>query len=283
MCYNIYRILAFNFSLGGKIMKKTMALVLAAVISGTVFAQTPAEIVDKSVTITPPDYSETILTMDLLDRNGKVTEHRQINQYGDRKSGLVRTVFDIRSPASVKDTRILQAENANKSDDKWIYLPSLKTTRRIANTEKKKSFVGSEFTYNDMTLREAEKDEHTFINENGSYTTNGRAYSVWIIKSVPVKDKNLEYAYRIQYIDKESNIPLLMEFYNKKDEKIKEAILEKFSKVKGSTGREYWLRQSQLVKNLETGKQTRVIVEKYTFDKPISDRYFTQNWLNTGK
>ncbi|MCR5218930.1 outer membrane lipoprotein-sorting protein [Treponema sp.] len=265
-------------------MKKSLAIVLAAALyAGTAFSQTPAEIVNKSVTLTPPDYSETVLTLDLLDKNGTVTEHRTLNQYGHRKNGLVSTVFDFRSPAAVKGTRILQSENKNKSDDKWIYLPSLKTTRRIANTEKKKSFVGTEFTYNDMTLREAENDEHTFINENGSYTTNGKSYSVWVIKSVPVKDKNVEYSYRIQYIDKDSNIPLLMEFYNKKDVKIKEAILERFGQVKGATGKTYWLRQSQLVKNLETGKQTRVIVEDYTFDKPISDRYFTQNWLNTGK
>lgn len=265
-------------------MKKTLSIVLAAALFTTsLFAESPAEIVDKSVTLTPPDFSECVISLDLIDKNGNLTEHRVINQFGNRKKGLVSTVFDFKSPAAVKGTRILQTENANKSDDKWIYLPSLKTTRRIANTEKKKSFVGSEFTYNDMTLREAEKDEHTFVNENASYSSNGKTYSVWIIKSLPVKDKNLDYNYRIQYIDKATYLPLLIEFYNKKDVKIKEAILESFATVSGATGKSYLLRKSQLMKNLETGKQSRATVENYTFDKPISDRYFTQNWLNTGK
>ena len=31
------------------------------------------------------------------------------------------------------------------------------------------------------------------------------------------------------------------------------------------------------------GNKTTIIVDKFEFDKPVSDNYFTQNWLNTGK
>lgn len=247
------------------------------------FADDATEIVKKSLGLPVPDYSVSTLLMDLIDKNGNVTEHRVIQQFGNRKNGITSTVFDFKSPASIKSTRVLQAEKSNKDDDKWIYLPSLKTTRRIATAERSKAFVGSDYTYNDMTLRKLTDDEHTMLDENCSVTVGGKSYSSWKIKSFPVANKAIEYAYRIQYIDKSSYLPLKQEFYDKKDKMIKTAELLDHGVVTGAKGTEYQLRKCQLVKNLVTGHSTKVTVDKIEFDNPISDSYFTQNWLNTGK
>lgn len=263
---------------------KTLSLVAGLFLFGSaMFADSAYDIMKISANLEPPDYSQGVLLMDLIDKTGKVTEHRIINQFGNRKNGITQTVFDFRAPAGVKDTRLLQAEKANKDDDKWIYLPSLKTTRRIATAERTKSFVGSEFTYNDMTVRKFEDDEHTMIDENVTKTIGGVPTQLWKIKSVPVANKNVEYAYRIQYIDKQSYLPLFCEYYDKTDKMIKTVEVEKHETVTGETGKKYQMRMSNILTNLVTGRQTRVSVDKIQFDKPISDRYFTQNWLNTGK
>ncbi len=265
-------------------MKKILIAFAGLMVLGSaMFAQSVEEIMKKSTRLPCPDYSIGTLTLDLLDKSGNVTEHRVINQIGDEKESLRHVVFDFRSPASVKDTRILQAEKLGREDEKWIYLPSLKTTRRIANAERSKSFVGSEFTYNDMTIRKFEDDTFEMLEENVTMNVGGKQEKLWKVKATPVQNKNVEFAYIIKYIDKVSYLPLVEEYYDKTGKMIKLRTITKHEIVKGETGKEYWLRRETIMENKVTGRGTRVAVEKMTFDKPVSDRYFTQNWLNTGK
>lgn len=265
-------------------MKKILIAFAGLMVLGSaMFAQSVEEIMKKSTKLACPEYSIGTLALDLLDKSGNVTEHRIINQIGDEKESLRHVVFDFRSPASVKDTRILQAEKEGREDEKWIYLPSLKTTRRIANAERSKSFVGSEFTYNDMTLRKYEDDAFEMLEENVTMNVGGKQERLWKVKATPVQNKNVEFAYIIKYIDKVSYLPLVEEYYDKTGKMIKLRTITKHEIVKGETGKEYWLRRETIMENKVTGRGTRVAVEKMTFDKPISDRYFTQNWLNTGK
>lgn len=265
-------------------MKKILIAFAGLMVLGSaMFAQSVEEIMKKSTGLACPKYSIGTLTLDLLDKSGNVTEHRVINQIGDEKESLRHVVFDFRSPASVKDTRILQAEKVGREDEKWIYLPSLKTTRRIANAERSKSFVGSEFTYNDMTVRKFEDDAFEMLEENVTMNVGGKQEKLWKVKATPVQNKNVEFAYIIKYIDKVSYLPLVEEYYDKTGKMIKLRTITKHEIVKGETGKEYWLRRETIMENKVTGRGTRVAVEKMTFDKPVSDRYFTQNWLNTGK
>ena len=53
--------------------------------------------------------------------------------------------------------------------------------------------------------------------------------------------------------------------------------------VKGKTGIEYPLRRKNVITNLVTGRKTIATVKEFVFDEPISDGYFSQNWLTTGK
>lgn len=267
-------------------MKKIKTLSIIAgllLVSSAVFAQSVEDIMKKSTNLPRPEYSTGVITMDIIDKAGTVVEHRILNQFGNFKNGITQTVFDFRTPASIKDTRILQAEKTSREDDKWIYLPSLKTTRRIANAERSKSFVGSEFTYNDMTIRKYEDDAYEMLDANAVETVGGKKENLWKIKATPVQKKNVEYAYLIKYIDKVSYLPLIEEYYDKNDKLIKLRTITKHSEVKGETGKNYWLRNETVMENKVSGRVTIVAVEKIVFDKPISDRYFTQNWLNTGK
>jgi hypothetical protein len=267
-------------------MKKIKVLSIFAglfLMTNLLSAQSAEEIMKKSKTLPCPEYSIGTLIMDIIDKNGTVLEHRILNEIGDEKESLRHVVFDFRSPASVKDTRILQAEKMGRDDEKWIFLPSLKTTRRIANAERSKSFVGSEFTYNDMTVRKFEDDAYEMLDENVTMDIGGKSERLWKIKETPVAKKNVEYTYLIRYIDKVSYLPLLEEYYDKNGKLIKLRSITKHEEVTSESGKKYWLRRENIMENKVTGRTTRVAVDKMTFDKPISERYFTQNWLNTGK
>ncbi len=248
------------------------------------FAQTAAEIIEKSVNLPTPDSSTSQLQQDLYE-NGKLVESRVILQYGRRHDGLVDTVFDMKSPASVKDSRILKLEKGNKADDTFVYLPSLRTTRRLAAAERQKSFFGTDFTYDDIKLRSVDEDNQEMIKDNVSITVGGVKYDCWEIRSTPIK-KNVEFAYREQFIDKKTFLPVQVDYYEKKTEKLlKTYTIEKISVMPSSvkSGVTYLIREVNKVHNHTTNHSTVVTVKKIETDKPMSDKYYTQNWLSTGK
>lgn len=249
------------------------------------FAQTVEEIITVFTDLDRvPDYNYSTIVIDNIEPNGNV-EHMFIKQYGGGNNGLKNTVFDFVQPPRAKGTRILQAEKVGRNDDRWVYLPELRTIRRIATAERYKSFVGSELTYNDMTLRKIDEDTNEMISDSENVTVGGSLYNCWKIKSTPIKLNEVEYGYRISWFDKKTYIPVRVEFYDKKDPEkmIKLSEVEKLEIVTGATGIEYPLRRSTLVTNLITKRKSRVTVKDFKFDEPISDSYFTQTWLGTGK
>lgn len=266
-------------------MKKLVSLALAVLVGAAASAQSVDDIMRKMTTLEAPVNSMSTLKMEFLDKNGNVTETRMMRQYGikDAKQ-LKKTIFYFDSPASVKGTRVLQVENANKDDDKWAYEPSLRTTRQIAASSRKSSFVGTDFTYNDMTVRKFEDDTNKMLDENATVTILGKKYNCWKVESTPVK-KDVEFTYRYIWVDKESYLPMRIEFYDRKG-MYKEWETLGYRYVKGADGRvTYVLRNGTEIHNVRTGHGTRCTVTKFEFDnaKNVKAEYFTTNWLNTGK
>jgi len=75
-----------------------------------------------------------------------------------------KTLFRFVDPADIRNTKLLTHEHKDRDDDQWIYLPALKRTKRIAAKNKSASFVGSEFSYEDMIPHDVQKYEHQLGN-----------------------------------------------------------------------------------------------------------------------
>lgn len=271
-----------------KISRTIAGIAAFASLAAFSFAEDAHEIARKMLDLNVPDYSYATLLMDVIEADGKV-EHRELKEYGGGDNGLKNAVFVFLSPASVKDTRILQAEKTNKEDDKWVYLPSLRTVRRLGAGDRSKSFVGSELTYNDMGQRKIDDDTHKMLAEDESVTVTSSGfgtvtYSTWKIEETPVKAKSrtVEYHHRHLWIDKATYLPVKIQTFDKTGKLLKTTVIEKIEKTSGVKGI-YWLRKSVNVVNEQTGRKTHLVVKDYKFDEKIPPSYFTQQWLTTGK
>lgn len=255
------------------VKKTVMLFLMTTFFVGFLFSEDGKSIIQKSLDIKRPKYTHSALRMTLINAKGE-KEERKIEEWakdpGD-KTGAVMIVF--KSPASLKDTRFLQIVNAGRANDKWIYLPSLRTVRRIAGAEGSKSFVGTEATYDDIETRKIEQDNHVLLGEE---KVNG--YDCWKIESVSVDPKDTQYSKKISYIDKNTYIPIKAEMYDKKNALLKELIIEKLEQKDG-----YWIPVKGYLKNVQTNHITALEILKLELDKPIDDKIFTQNFLNTGR
>lgn len=268
-----------------KILKKIAVFSLAFSLSAAAFADEAYDIVKKSSTLPAPDTSTATMMLYNIEKSGAV-EEMPMKQHGRTKDDLIYTVFDIRGPASKKDTRVLQMERSKREDDRWIYMPKLKQVRRIPMGERYKQFVGCEFTYNDMAVRHVDDDKHEMLEKDVSITVpGGRKYQCWKIKSVPLKKSEVEYSYRIQYIDKETYLPAKIEYFDKKnqDQIMKTYTTEDWIYLTSKTGKKYTMRMKARMANNKTGRETVLEIKDPIMDGPMSEAYFTQQYLSTGK
>ena len=125
------------------------------------------------------------MKMILIDKNNK-KRLRDIKSYGKDFGEDTHQIMFFKSPADVKNTSFLtyDYDDASKDDDQWLYLPALKKVKRIPSADKSGSFMGSDFSYFDMTDRDLEDYDFKFIKE-----TKVRGNDAWIIESTPRNKK----------------------------------------------------------------------------------------------
>jgi hypothetical protein len=252
---------------------------IAFVVAALAAASFPAaaldgrEIMQNVDAVKKPRFSHSAVKMELVDKTGGV-EVRQIEEWGKNENDLTSVVMAFHTPASVKDTRFLQVENKDKADDKWIYLPALRSVRRVASSEGDKSFMGTDATYDDMSTREVDQDTHELLGEK---TVAG--FDCWTVKSTATDPADSQYAHRITYVDKKTSVPVRVEMFDKKDSALLKVLeVEKLENVGG-----YWITRATSLSNVKTGHSTRITLMKIEVDKQVSPKLFTPAFLSTGR
>ncbi|MDR1175994.1 MAG: outer membrane lipoprotein-sorting protein [Treponema sp.] len=261
-------------------MKRFVLFVLsAALCAGSVFAQDASA--QSAISIKQAakdriqlDTMSSRSRMVITAKNGAATE-RVIDQYSkDAANGFARAVIVFQSPATVRGTRFLMMDNAAGKSDQWIFLPALGKVRRIASSESGGSFMGTDFSYDDMSLmdRNVEEDTHTVLREE---TLNGAA--CYVIESVP-KDSDFQYAKTLTWIDKAGYRTYKVELYNKRGAVEK---LMEMSAYKDIQGRDTSTQTK--VSTLAAGTSTTIYMDIIKYDDPIPEGVFTTAYLETGR
>ena len=117
--------------------------------------------------------------MKLVDRRGRVRERAMtlISLRGRGNPGVPDTAPDgdrllirFTHPSDIRGTSFLVWEHPSSEDERFLYLPSLGRVRRIAGAETQESFVGSDFTYEDIGGRELDEYTYALIDQQASWS-----------------------------------------------------------------------------------------------------------------
>ena len=106
-------------------------------------------------------------------------------------------------PADLRGTVFLVNKHVDGDDDRWLYLPSLDLVRRIAAGDKRTSFVGSHFLYEDVSGRRIEDDRHELIETTATH---------YVVKNTPLDGGGQEFESWTVWIDKTTFLPTMMEY-----------------------------------------------------------------------
>lgn len=169
----------------------------ALVLTSSVFAITNQEVAQKSDdALSGFVDSVSVMEMKLINARGQ-EKIRQMSMKVLEGEEADKSLMEFDTPADVKGTKFLSYEHINKDDDQWLYLPALKRVKRIASKNKSGAFMGSEFSYEDLSAFNVNK--YTYTGDAKLGILNDK--EVYIGESVPVS-KYSGYTKLISYIDK---------------------------------------------------------------------------------
>jgi len=168
-------------------------------------------------------------------------------------------------PADVNKMVFMVWKYVSRDDDRWLYLPALDLVKRIASTDKRTSFAGSDFFYEDVSGRDITEDTHELIEVTDKF---------YVLKNTPKKPDTVEFSYFTMWIHKKSFLPIKTVFFDKqgKEHRTYEAL--KVEMVQG-----FPTVTKSRMKNVKTGGETLMEYAKVEYDLDFPQDIFTERYL----
>ena len=217
--------------------------------------------------------------MILIDKNKK-KRTRKISSFKKDKGDSTYSITFFLYPADIKNTGFLNYKygESGKNDDQWLYLPSLRKTKRIASSEKGGSFMGCDFSYADMSSRNLDDYDFTLKGEKKI-----RGHNNWIILAMPrTKEviRNTGYKKQLFCVRQDNYIITRAVLYLEKRGYLKLLDIKKMEQIDGTwvaTETHMTKRKGKL-----TIHKTILKVQNIKFNQILDDDLFTIRRLEKG-
>lgn len=251
-------------------LKKLIALTLLANFgSGAAFAEDAISLVRRSQ---DSFYSAgadlkarvkmTLLTKEGQQRIRDLTMLRKNYPAGEQKYFLF-----FHRPADVAGTVFMVYKYPNRDDDRWLFIPALNLVNRVAARDSRSSFVGSDFTYEDISGRDPEADTHRIL-RNEAFASRQAV----VVESVPVREA--DYVRKLVWIDQTTFLPLKEEHYDLQGELYKIFTADEIRDVQG-----FPTVTRRTMTNVKSGHRSEVVFESVAYNVGLGEEIFTERAL----
>lgn len=191
---------------------------------------------------------------------------RYLKRYNDGKyksKSLLRFI----KPDIIKGTGFLIWSHRSGGNDQWLFLPKIKTAKRIESKAKTQRFMNTEFSYEDLESFN-QSDEQYFLHDEEDLN-NQHCYIVEVIGHTQT-----QYKRRLVWIDSENWLLLRVEFYDKRNKLFKVLTISEYQNFEN-----YSFSTKLTMKNIQTGSQTVMDVSDIKYNIDLPDSYFTKDSL----
>lgn len=251
---------------------------LLALSTAPVWAETAEEkglAISKEVKNRDQGWVDVSASMNMVLRNKQGQESiremriKQLEVANDGDKSL--NIFD--KPRDVKGTAFLSFSHISGADDQWLYLPALKRVKRIASRNKSGPFMGSEFSFEDLTSFEIAKFTYKYIKDEACDLG-----TCFVIEQYPT-DKNSGYKKRVVWIDNVEYRMNKIDFYDRKNSLLKTLSSLEYNQYKGK----FWRPSVMKMLNHQNQKSTDLKWNSYEFGTGLSTSDFSKNTLKRAR
>jgi len=247
-------------------MKK---LLLSVAMVANVWAISNMELAQKSdAVMSGYGDAKSEMVMTLINAKGQERQ-RTMKSMVLEKDGGDKSLMEFLTPADVKGTKFLSYEHADKDDDQWLYLPALKRVKRIASKNKSGSFMGSEFSYEDLSAFNIEK--YNYSGDAEEVVVDGK--KMYKSERTP-NSKNSGYTKQVSWTTTDTLLTMKVEYYDRKKELLKTATFADYKKING-----VWRIGQITMLNHQNDKKTTLVWKNETIKNGLKDKDFNKRVL----
>ena len=172
-------------------------------------------------------------------------------------------------PNDVRRTTFMAWKNPAGDDARWIYVPSLDLVKPLSANDKKSSFVGSDFTYEDVSGRHWSDDTHKLLREEEK-----GGFQTFVVASTP---KSSDYfAKKTTWIDKASMLPVREEYVDAKGEILRVLEVTKIETIDG-----YATAVERRMTTPRKQNKTTIAFGSIDYDQGIGADIFSERYLKS--
>lgn len=176
--------------------------------------------------------------------------------------------FFIRVLAPKKDEGVSYLKQGNNL---WMYMPKLERDIRIPPSMMLSSWMGSDFTNDDLVKSSSVIDDYT-------HRLLAREGELLTIESIPKPDAPVVWG-RLVHVVRADGIPLSEAFYDEHGKLVRTMVFTDVKQLGGRTIPTRWV----IHPVDEPGKRTALRIESIIFDAPIAESVFTRANLKKGR
>jgi len=183
----------------------------------------------------------------------------------DKATGKQKMYVYFRRPADVNKMVFLVWKEPTGDDDRWLYLPALDLVKRIAASDKRTSFVGSHFFYEDVSGRSPELDHHELVKTSDTY---------YVIRNTPKDPSSVEFDHYDMWIHRTSFVPIRTEYFDSAGERTR---LYEVLEVKKIDGYATIIRSR--MSDLRSGGNTLLEYDSVAYNQDLPEEVFSERYL----
>jgi hypothetical protein len=183
---------------------------------------------------------------------------------GDYRS---KSLLRFNKPDIIKGTGFLVWAKRVGGNEQWLFLPKVKSARKIEAQEKTKSFMNTEFSYEDLESFNRPDEQYFLIGEE-----NLEGLQCYIIEVIG--HSNTQYKRRLAWIDNKDWLLRKVEFYDKSNKLLKVLNVDRYY----NSG-DYSFADKLIMKNAQTSSSTVMEMSYIEYNIDIPDSHFTKDSL----
>jgi len=173
-----------------------------------------------------------------------------------RRNGKVgNSLITFSAPADVAGMKFLQVQKDSKDkdadDDRWLYTPDLKRSRRVAGSSRTDSFMGTDFSYADLDGRDVRNSDSVLKADE-----NVGKFECYHVIATP-KNSDAVYSKVEMWVRKDNFVPLKQIMFNKGGTAVKTLLSREIQKHGGR-----WFITASRMTDMSTGRQTELSMDK---------------------
>ncbi len=211
--------------------------------------------------------------MELVDKDGGIRIRvMTMLRLDESEGGNQKYFIYFHEPGDVRRMVFMVWKYPEKEDDRWLFVPAVDLIRRIAADDKRSSFVGSDFTYEDISGRDISADSHTLLREE----TIGE-HDCYVVQSTP--KTAADYTRRISWIEKNTYLPIREEYFDAQEQLFRVFTADRIINMtvgEGGTRTDWPTVTKRTMKNVKTGHRTEVVLNSVTYNLELKDDDFSE-------